>query len=129
MVLGPTGAPPAQGTQLACRVVRWPDGARHRILGARCSLPGRTGCRAEGRADLGRARKQAPRLLGGMARLRDRLLCYRAARGVAELDQLDGEFILADYVKVDAAARIAASGGALDMSSLITAFYGNFQFW
>ena len=40
-----------------------------------------------------------------------------------------GEFILADYVKVDAAARIAASGGALDMGTLITAFYGDFQFW
>ena len=40
-----------------------------------------------------------------------------------------GEFILADYVKVDAVARVAANGGTLDMGSLITAFYGDFQFW
>jgi AAA family ATP:ADP antiporter len=40
-----------------------------------------------------------------------------------------GEFILADYVKADAEARVAASGGALDMGELITEFYGNFNFW
>ncbi len=26
-------------------------------------------------------------------------------------------------------ARVAASGGALDMGTLITAFYGDFKFW
>jgi AAA family ATP:ADP antiporter len=40
-----------------------------------------------------------------------------------------GEFILADYVKADAEARVAASGGTLDLGTLITEFYGNFNFW
>ena len=40
-----------------------------------------------------------------------------------------GEFILADYVKADAVAQVADSGGTLDMGTLIAAFYGNFNFW
>jgi AAA family ATP:ADP antiporter len=40
-----------------------------------------------------------------------------------------GEFILADFVKRDAEARVAASAGTLDAGALITAFYGDFQFW
>jgi len=75
--------------------------------------------------------RHVPRLLGGIGLvLRDRYLLLIALL-VVLLNWINstGEFILADYVKADAAARIAASGGALDMSSLITAFYGDFQFW
>jgi AAA family ATP:ADP antiporter len=75
--------------------------------------------------------KPVPRLLGGIGLvLRDRYLLLIALL-VMLLNWVNstGEFILADYVKADAAGRIAASGGALDMSTLITAFYGDFQFW
>jgi len=40
-----------------------------------------------------------------------------------------GEFILADLVSRNADAQVAASGGALAKGALITAFYGDFQFW
>jgi AAA family ATP:ADP antiporter len=72
-----------------------------------------------------------PRLLGGIGLvLRDRYLLLIALL-VMLLNWVNstGEFILADYVKADAAGRIAASGGTLDMSTLITAFYGDFHFW
>jgi AAA family ATP:ADP antiporter len=72
-----------------------------------------------------------PRLLGGIGLvLRDRYLLLIALLAIL-LNWINstGEFILADYVKADAAARIAASGGTLDMGTLITAFYGDFNFW
>ncbi len=72
-----------------------------------------------------------PRLLGGIGLvLRDRYL-LRMALFVVLLNWINttGEFILADYVKADAMARVAESGGKLDLGSLITEFYGNFNFW
>jgi len=73
----------------------------------------------------------APRLLGGIGLvLRDRYLLLIALL-VVLLNWINstGEFILAEFVQRDAAARAAASGGTLDEGALITAFYGNFQFW
>jgi len=72
-----------------------------------------------------------PRLLGGIGLvLRDRYLLLIALL-VVLLNWINttGEFILADFVQRDAAQRVAESGGALDAGALITAFYGNFQFW
>jgi AAA family ATP:ADP antiporter len=71
-----------------------------------------------------------PQLLGGIGLvLRDRYL-MTIALFVVLLNWINttGEFILADFVKADAVARVAESDGALDMGSL-TAFYGNFNFW
>ena len=67
-----------------------------------------------------------PRLLGGIGLvLRDRYLLLIALL-VVLLNWINstGEFILADFVKADAEARVAASAGALDLGTLITAFYG-----
>ncbi len=75
--------------------------------------------------------RPVPRLLGGIGLvLRDRYLLLIALL-VVLLNWINttGEFILADFVKADAVARVAASGGALDLGTLITAFYGDFQFW
>jgi len=75
--------------------------------------------------------RRVPRLLGGIGLvLRDRYLLLIALL-VVLLNWINttGEFILADFVKSDAVARVAASGGALDLGTLITAFYGDFQFW
>ena len=72
-----------------------------------------------------------PQLLGGIGLvLRDRYLLLIALL-VVLLNWINttGEFILADFVQRDAVARVAASGGALDMGALIAAFYGDFQFW
>jgi AAA family ATP:ADP antiporter len=72
-----------------------------------------------------------PNLLGGIGLVvRDRYLLLIALL-VVLLNWINstGEFILADFVQRDAAARVAASGGVLDRGALITAFYGNFQFW
>jgi len=72
-----------------------------------------------------------PRLLGGIGLvLRDRYLLLIALL-VVLLNWINttGEFILADFVQRDAARRVAESGGALDAGALITAFYGDFQFW
>jgi len=72
-----------------------------------------------------------PRLLGGIGLvLRDRYLLHMALF-VILLNWINttGEFILADYVKADAEVRVADSGGTLDLGSLITEFYGNFNFW
>jgi AAA family ATP:ADP antiporter len=72
-----------------------------------------------------------PKLLGGIGLvLRDRYLLHMALF-VVLLNWINstGEFILADFVKADAVARVAGSGGALDLGSLITEFYGNFNFW
>jgi AAA family ATP:ADP antiporter len=72
-----------------------------------------------------------PRLLGGIGLvLRDRYLLMIALL-VVLLNWINttGEFILADFVQRDAAARVLASGGALDKGELIAAFYGSFQFW
>jgi AAA family ATP:ADP antiporter len=74
---------------------------------------------------------RAPSLLGGIGLvLRDRYLLLIALL-VVLLNWINttGEFILADFVQRDAATRVAASGGVLDKGTLITAFYGNFQFW
>jgi ATP:ADP antiporter, AAA family len=75
--------------------------------------------------------RPVPRLLGGIGLvLRDRYL-LQIALLVVLLNWINttGEFILADFVKRDAVARVAASAGALDLGTLITAFYGDFQFW
>ncbi len=75
--------------------------------------------------------RPVPRLLGGIGLvLRDRYLLLIALL-IVLLNWINttGEFILADFVKADAVARVAASGGALDLGTLITAFYGDFQFW
>ena len=74
--------------------------------------------------------KPVPRLLGGIGLvLRDRYL-LQIALLVVLLNWINstGEFILADYVKDDAVRR-ATGDTSLDVASLITAFYGNFQFW
>ena len=71
------------------------------------------------------------RLFGGIGLvLRDRYLLL-IALFVVLLNWINstGEFILADYVKADAVTRVTGSGGTLDLGSLITAFYGNFNFW
>ena len=75
--------------------------------------------------------KPVPRLMGGIGLvMRERYLLLIALL-VVLLNWINttGEFILADFVQGDAARRAATSGGALDASELITAFYGNFQFW
>ena len=75
--------------------------------------------------------RPVPRLLGGIGLvLRDRYLLHMALF-VVLLNWINttGEYILADYAKAHAVARVAASGGALDLGSLITEFYGNFYFW
>lgn len=72
-----------------------------------------------------------PRLLGGIGLvLRDRYLLLIALL-VVLLNWINttGEFILADFVQRDAAERVAAAGGGIDASALITEFYGGFQFW
>ncbi len=72
-----------------------------------------------------------PKVLGGIGLvLRDRYL-LTIALFVVLLNWINttGEYILADYVKADAVARVAESGGTLDLGELITAFYGNFNFW
>jgi AAA family ATP:ADP antiporter len=71
-----------------------------------------------------------PRLLGGIGLvLRDRYLLLIALL-VVLLNWINstGEFVLADFVQRDAAAR-AVPGSGLDQGQLITAFYGDFQFW
>ena len=78
-----------------------------------------------------RSPRPVPKLLGGIGLvLRDRYLLHMALF-VVLLNWINttGEFILADYVKADAVARVAESGGTLDLGSLITEFYGNFNFW
>jgi len=75
--------------------------------------------------------KPVPKLLGGIGLvLRDRYLFLIAMLAVL-LNWINttGEFILADFVQRDAAARAVASGGILDPSVLIAAFYGSYQFW
>ncbi len=75
--------------------------------------------------------RPVPKLLGGFGLvMRDRYLRLIALL-VVLLNWINttGEFILADFVQRDAAARVAASGGALSASVLITEFYGSFQFW
>ncbi|MDH4260892.1 MAG: hypothetical protein OEW16_11410, partial [Gammaproteobacteria bacterium] len=75
--------------------------------------------------------RPVPRLLGGIGLvLRDRYLLHMALF-VVLLNWINttGEYILADYAKAHAVARVAESGGTLDLGSLITEFYGNFYFW
>lgn len=75
--------------------------------------------------------KPVPRLLGGIGLvLRDRYLLLVALL-VVILNWINttGEFILADFVQHDAAARAVASGGTLSPGVLIAEFYGSFQFW
>jgi ATP:ADP antiporter, AAA family len=75
--------------------------------------------------------RPVPRLLGGIGLvLRDRYLLLIALL-VVLLNWINstGEFILADFIKADAESRVAASGGTLDLGTLITAFYGQFHFW
>jgi AAA family ATP:ADP antiporter len=75
--------------------------------------------------------RPVPRLLGGIGLvLRDRYLILIALLAVL-LNWINstGEFILADLVKAHAQARVDASGGTLDLGTLITAFYGNYGFW
>lgn len=75
--------------------------------------------------------RAVPKLLGGIALvLRDRYL-FHMALFVILLNWINttGEFILADYVKADAAAQVADSGGSLELGTIITAFYGDFYFW
>jgi AAA family ATP:ADP antiporter len=62
--------------------------------------------------------------------LRDRYLLLIAAF-VVLLNWINstGEFILGTYVKSHAEASIAAAGGMGDETTLIAAFYGNFNFW
>jgi AAA family ATP:ADP antiporter len=75
--------------------------------------------------------RPVPKLLGGIGLvLRDRYLLLVALL-VVLLNWINttGEFILADFVQHDAAARAVASGGALNPGVLIAEFYGSFQFW
>jgi ATP:ADP antiporter, AAA family len=74
--------------------------------------------------------KPVPRLLGGIGLvLRDRYL-LQIALLVVLLNWINstGEFILADLFK-DNAERRAAADPSLDVGALLTAYYGNFQFW
>jgi AAA family ATP:ADP antiporter len=74
--------------------------------------------------------KPVPRLLGGIGLvLRDRYLLQIALLAIL-LNWINstGEFILADFFKNDAVRRVAADP-TLDLSALLTAYYGNFQFW
>ncbi len=102
-------------------------------LGATLFLatPERAAIPPESRAiEIDRSRP-VPRLLGGIGMvLRDRYLLHMALF-VVLLNWINttGEFILADFAKADAVARVAESGGQLDLGSLITEFYGNFYFW
>ncbi len=103
------------------------------ILGATLLLAGpeRAAVPEGSRAISAEHGRPVPRLLGGIGLvLRDRYLLLIALL-VVLLNWINttGEFILADFVKADAVARVAASGGALDLGTLITAFYGDFQFW
>ena len=71
------------------------------------------------------------RLLGGIELvLRDRYLLL-IALFVVLLNWINstGEFVLADMVTRHADAQVAASAGTVTKGELITAFYGNFQFW
>ncbi len=80
--------------------------------------------------DIDRSRP-VPRLLGGIGLVfRDRYLLHMALF-VVLLNWINttGEYILADYAKAHAVARVAESGGTLDLGALITEFYGNFYFW
>jgi len=75
--------------------------------------------------------RPVPRLLGGLGLvMRDRYLLLIALL-VVLLNWINttGEFILADFVQRDAAARALASGGATSAGVLIAEFYGGFQFW
>jgi AAA family ATP:ADP antiporter len=103
------------------------------ILGATLFLAGpeRAAVPEGSRAISAEHGRPVPRLLGGIGLvLRDRYLLLIALL-VVLLNWINttGEFILADFVKAEAVARVAASGGALDLGTLITAFYGDFQFW
>ncbi len=103
------------------------------ILGATLFLAGpeRAAVPEGSRAISAEHGRPVPRLLGGIGLvLRDRYLLLIALL-VVLLNWINttGEFILADFVKADAVARVAASGGALDLGTLITAFYGDFHFW
>jgi len=80
---------------------------------------------------LARQTSEAPSVLGGIGLvLRDRYLLLIALL-VVLLNWINttGEFILADFVQRDAEARVSAAGGALDEGTLITEFYGSFNFW
>ena len=81
--------------------------------------------------EIDRSQPPLPKLLGGLGLvLRDRYLLHMALF-VVLLNWINstGEFILADFAKADAVAQVAASGGTLDLGSVITEFYGNFNFW
>ncbi len=102
-------------------------------LGATLFLaaPERAAIPAGSRAALVERARPVPQLLGGIGLvLRDHYLLLMALF-VVLLNWINttGEFILADFVKADAVARVAASSSALDMGTLIAAFYGNFNFW
>ncbi len=103
------------------------------ILGATLFLAGpeRAAVPEGSRAISAEPSRPVPRLLGGIGLvLRDRYLLLIALL-VVLLNWINstGEFILADFVKTDAEARVAASGGTLDLGTLITSFYGDFHFW
>ena len=103
------------------------------ILGATLFLAGpeRAAVPEGSRAISAEHGRPVPRLLGGIGLvMRDRYLLLIALL-VVLLNWINstGEFILADFVKADAVARVAASAGTLDLGTLITAFYGDFNFW
>ncbi len=62
--------------------------------------------------------------------LRDRYLLM-VALFVVLLNWINttGETVLADMVERNADAQVAASAGVISQEMLITAFYGDFQFW
>ncbi|MFZ2507175.1 MAG: Npt1/Npt2 family nucleotide transporter [Steroidobacteraceae bacterium] len=122
-------------TQLAVAALS-PMGLMILATGTLCATmflakPERTAIPPASRAiDIDRSRP-VPRLLGGIGLvLRDRYLMHMALF-VILLNWINttGEYILADYAKADAVARVAESGGTLDLGELIGAFYGNFYFW
>jgi AAA family ATP:ADP antiporter len=103
------------------------------LLGATLFLAGpeRAAVPEGSRALAGAHGQPVPRLLGGIGLvLRDRYLLLIALL-VVLLNWINstGEFILADFVKRDVETRVAAGAGTLDVGTLITAFYGDFQFW
>jgi ATP:ADP antiporter, AAA family len=75
--------------------------------------------------------RPVPQVLGGIGLVfRDRYLLLMALF-VVLLNCINstGEFILADFAKADAQAQVIGSGGKLELGSVITAFYGHFNFW
>jgi AAA family ATP:ADP antiporter len=75
--------------------------------------------------------RRPPNILGGFSLVfRERYLLLIALL-VVLLNWINstGEYILSEFVVQHVDQQVAASGGTLSADNLITAFYGDFQFW